>query len=535
MPLMSSYLSLCLLFLHFAPGQSACDLSSAVANTKNGPVRGRFVRPGERPVVEFLGIPYAESPVGPLRFKNPTPLRTQWQKPIEATRYAPYCLQVNSKGGKLRKSSEDCLYLNIWSPADACSKTKHVMVYIHGGGMNKGSASDPDENGQVLAAFGDVVVVSMNYRLGFFGLLASQDSSNLNLAIKDQRLALQWVNQNIANFGGDPNALTIFGHSAGSLSVGIHLLSSDLTFVANGIMQSGTPYSSVIRPISLQQGYAKSVRMSKHFKCSSESDQVITQAAVECLQKVDAAQLIEYGGASRLHSTIFPSVVYGDSILPATAKKILSSNSIRGKPFIVGFEEDEANLFIYKQVPDNMKSKNDAMETFKRIFTGKLKENEIQFASQEYLKQATDATSMKKAILSAYGDLYAYCSKLFYSSGYKRASPSTNIYIYNLKYKSSKPKLRSCPGVCHGEEIPLVFGAPILRPDEHNKTDLKVSLFIIQVWSAFAKTGKVDYFRAFDPQNPAYSVIDDKLQLNLSNEKFFKCYTVWKTIFDAYE
>ncbi|UYV64690.1 BCHE [Cordylochernes scorpioides] len=176
-------------------------------------------------VEQYLGIPYAEPPIGKLRFKNPQ-IPKKFPSDLQALNYSNICYQhhrivsdyVNNSGGVfgIGVESEDCLYLNIWSPESSRKEKKAVMFWIHGGGFMFGSGNDPLYNGSTLSALGDVVVVTFNYRLGIFGFLASGNKVVPgNMGLYDQLMALQWVKKNIKYFGGDPERITIFGASSG--------------------------------------------------------------------------------------------------------------------------------------------------------------------------------------------------------------------------------------------------------------------------------------------------------------------------------
>ena len=175
----------------------------------------------------FRGVPYAAPPVGNLRWRTPQPV-VPWQGVKEADRYAPSCMQAptakdsNAWQEGLTPVSEDCLYLNIWTPAKSANDNLAVMVFIPGGGNIRGSASELQYDGNNLAKKG-VVYVSINYRLGVFGFLAhpdltreSEQHASGNYALQDQIAALQWIQRNIAKFGGNPNSVMLFGHSAGA-------------------------------------------------------------------------------------------------------------------------------------------------------------------------------------------------------------------------------------------------------------------------------------------------------------------------------
>lgn len=194
--------------------------------TTSGPITGTPLND----VLVFKGIPYAKPPVGPLRWRAPVPPEP-WDQPRAMTDYGPSCPQPRaSMGGWDRHvfpihQSEDCLYLNVWTPAKAPSDRLPVMVWIHGGGFVQGSGSMRFYDGQNLARRG-VVVVTLNYRLGPFGFFnhpalqtESDDGSAGNYGLRDQIAALKWIQDNIAALGGDPGNVTIFGESAGGVSV----------------------------------------------------------------------------------------------------------------------------------------------------------------------------------------------------------------------------------------------------------------------------------------------------------------------------
>src|SRR5215469_13497282 len=206
----------------------ACAMSSAdplTVKTEQGKVHGKTIADGK--VRAWMGLPYAAPPVGDLRWKAPQPA-TKWSGDRDATKYGAHCAQnhvfddmvFQDDGG-----SEDCLFLNVYAPATADSKSKlPVMFWIHGGGFSGGGSNEPRHNGDFLPLKG-VVLVTINYRLGVFGFLATADLAKEangaagNYGLMDMIAGLQWVKKNIDQFGGDPSNVTIFGESAGSFAV----------------------------------------------------------------------------------------------------------------------------------------------------------------------------------------------------------------------------------------------------------------------------------------------------------------------------
>jgi len=194
--------------------------------TASGPVRGEW----EQGVQVFRGIPFAEPPVGALRFRPPVEHKP-WRDVRSALDFAPACPQIvtiDPTENNNSVQSEDCLAVNVWTPA-IDSKRRPVMVFVHGGAFIEGSSRNTGYDGAVLARRGDLVVVTLQYRLGPFGFLELSEiggpeySGSGNNGIRDQVAALRWVRKNIASFGGDPENVTIFGESVGATSVGILL------------------------------------------------------------------------------------------------------------------------------------------------------------------------------------------------------------------------------------------------------------------------------------------------------------------------
>ena len=219
-----------------SPGQGSGR--ALVVRTADGSVRGKAAGA----TAEYPGIPYAAPPVGALRWQPPRPA-APWHGVREATSFAPYCAQPASPPG-VGSTSEDCLYLNVFAPSDASDRNLPVMVYIHGGSLLVGESND--YNPAALVRNG-VIVVTINYRLGALGFLADTALASTpggpsgDYGLMDQQAALRWVQRNIGGFGGDPRNVTLFGESAGGLSVLAQLASpSARGLFQRAIVESGT-------------------------------------------------------------------------------------------------------------------------------------------------------------------------------------------------------------------------------------------------------------------------------------------------------
>ena len=251
--------------------------------TRSGSVRGKTVTSEEGfSHFEYLGIPYAQPPIGELRFQNPIPVKP-WIETLDATKAGPVCYQKGNFGFGLGEMSEDCLTLNIYTQ-DKNLDSKPVMIWIHGGGFTEGSGS---QYIPVKLIREGVIVVTLNYRLGSLGFLTF--GNNLvsgNMGLKDQQLAIRWVKQNIERFGGDPEQITLFGESAGGISVHAHVLSPwNYGLIKGAIAQSGT---MLIYSNSRQNEERFARTAADRLGCENDD---LGEETLRCLQAVDIDQL----------------------------------------------------------------------------------------------------------------------------------------------------------------------------------------------------------------------------------------------------
>lgn len=470
-----------------------------VINTDSGKVVGNQIRVPEKVgyVQEFLGIPFAEPPVEELRFANPVPVKP-WSFVLNATRYGPPCPASANEG-----YSEDCLQLNIWAPLQTdASKRRPVMFFLHGGSFNARSASEENNfNGTMLSSRTDVVVVTSQYRLGFFGFHDDFEKSG-NAGLRDQVAALKWVRNNIDKFGGDPTLITAFGHSAGAISIGLLIISPESKgLFKRAILQSGSPYS-FLRPDSLQVAARKTLKMAKYLQCSQKKDKVLDKIAIKCLRALHASQIVSYGAMEKAHSVILPNPIYGDEFLPANvAKLVKSSKPENSLDILIGTNNNEGDLFVSEQLFTafnhldqfklTFKDADVFLRTlFKRKLDAKTLDEVVKYYLIDSLKTGSNNT-YRNAVFRAYGDLYVYCPTYLFATALAANKRIGNVYGYLLRQKASIPAEPDCGGVCHGEEEPLIFGKPF-SSDLYTPADQDLSDQIMNRWTSFSRTGYVN-------------------------------------------
>ena len=308
-----------------------------LVKTANGVVEGAGRQASG--VRAFRGVPFAQPPVGDLRWKEPQPVKN-WQGVRQAKAFGPRCMQApifGDMGFRSNGMSEDCLYLNVWTPATANRERLPVLVYFYGGGFVAGDGSEPRYDGESMAAKG-VVAVTVNYRLGVFGFLAhpeltkeSRHHASGNYALLDQNAALRWVRQNIAAFGGDPNRVTIAGESAGSVSVSAQMaspLSKDL--IAGAIGESGS-IMGTLPPVPLAQAEQAGAKFAADLGASS-------LAALRAMSTQQVFEAATKGGFASIGR--FPITVDGYFFPEAPAATFAAGRQAH-VPLLVGWNSEE--------------------------------------------------------------------------------------------------------------------------------------------------------------------------------------------------
>ncbi|XP_074596428.1 para-nitrobenzyl esterase-like [Brevipalpus obovatus] len=505
---------------------------------RDGPVRGSITEFREIKVLHFKGIPYAKPPVDKNRFLPPIK-PDPWQIPINGSKYGSSCKQPL----KWASSNEDCLYINVFVAEKSFYEQKNlsVMFLIHGGWFLFGSGNLAGEmHPDPLVAIHNIVLVSFNYRLGVYGFFhAGGDVATEirpNLGFRDQIFALQWVQDNIRYFGGDPSEVTIFGYSSGAESIGLHLLASvsrDLFKYA--IMESGAPWYGNNKRSEV---ISSSRDIIGHFGCSGQSD------ILSCLQKADTDELMMNSTTDALNENPLISVfrpIFGDDLLPLTTSHALRTGTFNmGKNLLVGIEKDDVAFIIKYKSFHWMKNftYDQAVEGMK-IFTRK---PGTQFFTEHYLNPHKNGNfgEIERTILNFANDLYFECPTYVFAGLLANQTQGTQPSVYAY-WHTQKPKTSTVcgnipeAGACHTDELPFIFGAPLRQPGLYSKEDVELSGRMMNIWVHFAKTGDVppqgpvDWPSLGSEQKGNYLMELNSRRIGvLHHEKFDFCITNWR-------
>jgi para-nitrobenzyl esterase len=472
--------------------------AAPVVSTTSGPVEG-FTQDG---LSVFLGIPYVAPPVGNLRWKSPQPV-LPWAPVVRnATTVGPQCPQISF--GFL-VGNEDCLYLNVWTPASASTARLPVMVWIHGGGHTGGSGDGglsfidgkPQYDGQHLARNGDVVLVSFNYRLGPFGFLAHPaltaeepaHPSSGNYGQEDQVAALRWVRDNIAAFGGDPHNVTIFGESAGGVSVSLHLVSprSDGLF-HRAIIQSG----AADRRPTLGQVQFQGLAFAAALGCGGAPDVL---ACLRSKSRNEVLSALPLPAGFFFGSGAFWGPIVDGHLLLDQPLKAFSTGHFSQVPLMIGNTANEGTLFP-ALVGANLTPA--IYDTFLNRFFG-VNADAVR-AAYPCSNADCSAFTPPRFLLSPADNAIAEVATngLFLCPARRVAraisSHHTPIYFYTFDRAVDSPFWPFDIGAAHFAEISFVFGTAALS--QLTAEEKPLSRAMMDYWTDFAWDGNPNHGKA---------------------------------------
>ncbi len=457
---------------------AAAAHAGPVVRIASGRVRGKV----ERGVDAFLGIPFAQPPIGKLRWRAPQPVKG-WDNIRSATQYGPDCMQLPFPGDAAplgNTPSENCLYLNVWRPRNATGKHLPVMVWIYGGGFVNGGSSPSVYDGYRFAQDG-LVFVSFNYRLGRFGffafpaLLKEQQGQPLgNYAFLDQIAALKWVQQNIGQFGGDPNQVTIFGESAGGMSVNM-LMTSPLArgLFERAMVESGGGRDNILPPPQLNTSTATrpsavqlGVNFARHMGIHGTG-----AAALAALRRLSAHQIVDGINMASMgkQRDIYSGPMIDGKIMPEPVEQAYKEGKEVAVPIVTGANSMDIGPLPAANEQQLFSSFGAQSQEAQQLFdpSGKAK-----------LMALRERVGSERIMLEP---------ARFVAASVAQKGQPTYVYRFSYVATSMRPKW---PGAPHATEIPFAFDT--VRFHYGKKTsaqDEQMARTMHAYWVNFAKTG----------------------------------------------
>ena len=467
-----------LLGISIESSAQACEAPRV--ETGSGEVCGKQVSTQDpKSVVHaYLGIPFAAAPVNEKRFHPPIP-RKPWTKVLQATSFGPACPQELPPGVSV-PLSEDCLSLNVWTPDTA--ERLPVMVFLHGGSFIRGGSAVPTYEGTALAAGGPVVVVTLNYRLGALGFLGGLEQGDGNYGILDQQLALRWVQENIAAFGGDPGKVTLFGQESGAMSVGIHLAAPSSQTLFRAAIEESNPYALPYK--TALQARADALEFAQRLGCTN------AKTARACLQGRSWQEIL----AAQAKSRFGESLLLGLSRLLAWSP-IVDNPPLKGqpnelaieKPAILGTVVNEGTFFLAEQ-----EAHIGPLDEARYI-----RETDFAFAPRGQAIRTLYETFEKGDIRSKLSrivtdDVFTCANRLMLTSA---QAPVWGFRFSHVPSFPVQPAIPACAPegakICDGAELPFVFGNPIspqfgAKRASFTDAEKKLSQEMIRLWTGFS-------------------------------------------------
>lgn len=478
-----------------AYSQSNNETAAPVVKIANGTLEGT----NESGIRTFKGIPFAAPPVGNLRWKEPQPVQN-WQGVKKADKFGPRAMQRAVFGDMNFRSngvSEDCLYLNVWTPAKSANEHLPVLVYFYGGGFIAGDGSEPRYDGESMARKG-IVTITVNYRLTIFGFFAhpeltkeSPHHSSGNYGLLDQSAALRWVQQNIAAFGGDPKRVAIGGESAGSFSVSAQMASPlSKNLISAAIGGSGSLLGTV-PPVSLAEAEQTGVKYATSIGANS----------LAALRAMSAEELLE---TTAKPTTPRFAVTVDGYFFPKSPLEIYSKGEQAHVPLLVGWNSEEMN---YKAILGEDKlTKENFTATLQKLYGERASEISKLYSgsTDEELQQAANALASDRFIgYSTWKWSYLQSKtggKPVYRYLYGRARPAMRAEMGNAvaglaggvikSNDTTAVKMPAPGGAVHSAEIEYALGnLPTNRVYDWQPEDYKVSEILEAYFANFIKTG----------------------------------------------
>ncbi|XP_055585984.1 acetylcholinesterase [Uranotaenia lowii] len=553
-----------------------CIFDRLVVQTTSGPIRGRSTMVQGREVHVFNGVPFAKPPVDGLRFKKPVPAEP-WHGVLDATRLPPSCIQERYEyfpgfaGEEMwnpnTNVSEDCLYLNIWVPTK--TRLRHgrglnfggsndyfqdeddfqrqhqankgglaMLVWIYGGGFMSGTSTLDVYNAEILAAVGNVIVASMQYRVGAFGffylspyLNKHEEEAPGNVGLWDQALAIRWLKENAKAFGGDPDLITLFGESAGGSSVSLHLLSPVTRGLSSrGILQSGTlnaPWSHITAEKALSVAEA----LIDDCNCNVTLLKDAPHTVLQCMRNVDAKTISVQQWNSYSGILGFPSAPTIDGVfMTADPMTMLREANLEGIDILVGSNRDEGTYFLLYDFIDYFEKeaatslpRDKFLEIMNTIFS-KASEPEREAIIFQYTgwESGNDGYQNQQQVGRAVGDHFFICPTNEFALGLTERGAS--VYYYYFTHRTSTSVWGEWMGVLHGDEVEYIFGQPMNTSLQYRQRERDLSRRMVLSVSEFSRSGNPalegEHWPVYTKENPIYFIFNAEGEDDLRGEKY---------------
>ncbi|XP_023236339.1 acetylcholinesterase-like [Centruroides sculpturatus] len=506
-----------------------CDI---IIQTSSGKTRGKKINVLNNDLYAFFGIPYALPPIGELRFQKPQPI-SAWNGILNATTMSPICMQdpifpiFEWVPDKRRYMSEDCLYLNVLVPVHKTEdKPFSTMVWIHGGGFNTGTVNMDAHYGRFLSSIGNVIVISLNYRLGIFGFFNLGNAQTTeNMGLLDQVTALRWIHENVENFGGDRNEITLFGSSAGSISVTHHMI-SPLTkgLFKRVILQSGSNYSPMFSADPIYN-IRSSEMIVERTGCGSDNGSCTQRRendVMNCLLKLKAEKI---AAAERSFMNDEETIVSflperDDYFLPSDPIGNIEKGLIHDVDVMIGRVPDEGSTLIAYYKPEVLNqehpvmTKSEAKHSLSKFF--KLNDSGLQYVVEKYLNFSDDYyCGIFQRTQEAIGDGVLTCPIIGLIE--KLSEHHHVVYNYIFNHARINAGYKKWEGISHFAEVYFVFGIPFMFPENYTPEEEEFSYQVIKLWTSFAKTGIPSYPEMKEKWLPFDTIHRSAMNLTLGN------------------
>lgn len=500
----------------------------------------------------FKGIPYAQPPVGNLRFKEPQPVEP-WNGVRSAKQFGPICYQYLPFNPNLDNMSEDCLYLNVYTPDTKPNKLLPVMFWIHGGGFTWGSGNDDLYGPDFLVRYG-IVLVTFNYRLEVLGFLSLHTTEVPgNAGMKDQVAALRWVKRNIGNFGGDPDNIMIFGESAGAGSVAYHLISPMTKgLFKKSILQSGAAtcwWSQDFQTID------KATLLAKKLGCHSEDRQEMYEffknQPLESLVHLNL-QVWKAQKSYEIHFGIVNEMDFGqERFFYGDVMDLMRNNVHDDVEIIIGYTQDEGLLTV--AIGNSVEQMIIEAKLYNEYFVPKYIKTDCVIADQLKVGQkfrnfyCENGNILVDKLLKYQGtDMFVH--DIILSA--KLYSIKNKVYFYKLNHFSERnlfghllgltELIQDKPLVCHGDDLAYLFPIKSIKEKVDEKSEeFKLINTFTKLWTNFAKYGDPTPDTSLGVKWETYSINEQKY-LNIGTELIMDSapdkeeIEFWESIFKEY-